>query len=61
MESGDNYFIKNNKLYMIIIAVFIVIVILYGHILLGVISIILYGILARCPSENGASATQASF
>ncbi|MBR9649010.1 DHH family phosphoesterase [Clostridium tyrobutyricum] len=45
MESGDNYFIKNNKLYMIIIAVFIVIVILYGHILLGVISIILYGIL----------------
>lgn len=42
MENDDNYFIKNNKIYMIIIAVFIIIIIIYKHIFLGIISTVFY-------------------
>jgi c-di-AMP phosphodiesterase-like protein len=45
MDNKYNYFITSNKMYMIIIAVFILILITYGHIVIGLISVSLYGLL----------------
>lgn len=42
MESGDNHFIRNNRMYMIIIAVLVVIIILYKHIFIGIVASSLY-------------------
>ena len=45
MDNKDNYFISSNKIYMIIIAVTIIIIFAYGHIIVGSIILALYGIL----------------
>ncbi|MCH3965509.1 MAG: DHH family phosphoesterase [Clostridium sp.] len=42
MESGDNHFIRNNRMYMIIIAVLVVIIIMYKHIFIGIVASSLY-------------------
>jgi len=45
MDNKYNYFITSSKMYMIIIAVLILILIIYGHTLIGIISVSLYGLL----------------
>lgn len=45
MDNRYNYFITSNKMYMIIIAVLVLMLIIYGHTLIGVMSISLYGLL----------------
>ncbi|MBC2582210.1 DHH family phosphoesterase [Clostridium sp. DJ247] len=52
MENKYNYFITSSKMYMIIIAVLIVFLILYGHIYIGGISISLYGLLVVYNIKN---------
>ncbi|WP_446898146.1 DHH family phosphoesterase [Clostridium sp. LBM24168] len=42
MESSNNHFVKNNRIYMIIIAILIMIIILYRHIIIGIIAAGLY-------------------
>lgn len=52
MDNKYNYFITSNKMYMIIIAVLILILITYGHILIGIVSISLYGLLVVYNIKN---------
>ncbi|MBP2034013.1 c-di-AMP phosphodiesterase-like protein [Clostridium algifaecis] len=52
MENGDNRFIKSNKIYMVIIAVLIIIIMFYRHIVIGIISMLLYGFLTIYNVKN---------
>lgn len=52
MDNKYNYFITSNKMYMIIIAVLILILIIYGHTLVGMISVTLYGLLVVYNIKN---------
>lgn len=52
MENGNNRFIKNNKIYMVIIAVLIIIIMFYRHIIIGIIAIVLYGFLTVYNIKN---------
>lgn len=45
MQDNYNHFITSNRVYMIIIAVLILLLMLYGHIIIGTITIILYVLL----------------
>jgi cyclic-di-AMP phosphodiesterase len=52
MDNKYNYFITSNKMYMIIIAVLILILIIYGHILIGIVAVSLYGLLVVYNVKN---------
>ncbi|MCY6485350.1 DHH family phosphoesterase [Clostridium aestuarii] len=41
----DNYFIQNNKLYIVIIAVLISIIFIFGHFYVGGIALVVYGVI----------------
>jgi cyclic-di-AMP phosphodiesterase len=52
MESDDSYFIKDNKIYMIIIAMLIIVILLYGHIFVGLLAIAMYLLLVVYNIKN---------
>ena len=52
MDNKYNYFITSNKVYMVIIAVLIALLIIYGHIYVGIITISLYGLLVMYNIKN---------
>ena len=52
MDNKYNYFITSNKMYMIIIAALILILITYGHISIGIIAVSLYGLLVVYNIKN---------
>lgn len=52
MDNKYNYFITSNKMYMIIIAVLILILITYGHVTIGIIAVSLYGFLVVYNIKN---------
>lgn len=52
MDKKYDYFITSNKMYMIIIAVLILILIAYGHVLIGILTISLYGLLVIYNIKN---------
>ncbi|MDW8802796.1 DHH family phosphoesterase [Clostridium sp. A1-XYC3] len=52
MDNKYNYFITSNKMYMIIIAIFIVVLIIYGHTTIGMVSISLYALLVAYNIRN---------
>lgn len=52
MDKKYNYFITSNKMYMIIIAALILILIAYGHIFVGIFAISLYGLLVIYNIKN---------
>ncbi|MCT8977592.1 DHH family phosphoesterase [Clostridium sp. CX1] len=52
MDDKYNYFITSNKMYMIIIAIFIVVLIIYGHTTIGMVSISLYALLVAYNIRN---------
>ncbi len=52
MDKKYNYFITSNKVYMVIIAILISVLIIYGHFYIGIISISLYGALVVYNIKN---------
>lgn len=52
MDKKYNYFITSSKMYMIIIAILILALIAYGHILAGIVAISLYGLLVIYNIKN---------
>ncbi|OAA93142.1 DHH family phosphoesterase [Clostridium coskatii] len=52
MDNKYNYFIKGNKVYMVIIALLIVILMAYGHMIVGSIAICLYAFLVIYNVKN---------
>lgn len=52
MDNKYNYFITGNKMYMIIIAVLVIILIIYGHTTIGIVSISLYALLVIYNIKN---------
>lgn len=52
MDNKYNYFIASNKMYMVIIAVLILILIIYGHVAIGIVAISLYGLLVVYNIKN---------
>lgn len=52
MQDNYNYFITSNKVYMVIIAVLVLLLILYGHIIIGSIAIALYVLLVIYNIKN---------
>lgn len=52
MDNKYNYFIKGNKVYMVIIALLILILMAYGHMIVGIIAICLYAFLVIYNVKN---------
>jgi len=52
MDNKYNYFIKGNKVYMVIIAFLILILMAYGHMIVGIIAICLYAFLVIYNVKN---------
>ena len=45
MDSKYNYFAPSNKLYMVVIAILIVMLFIFGHVVVGVIALAFYAVL----------------
>lgn len=52
MQDNYNYFITSNKVYMVIIAVLVLLLMLYGHIIIGGTAIVLYVLLVIYNIKN---------